>query len=82
MTIGTIHGHLSELIASGELRLSEVVRLPPAELERIRTAILPELRAGSLSLKPAYERLEGVYDYGLLRCVLAGMQSPDAHDDL
>ena len=80
--VGTIHGHLSELIASGELRLSEVVRLPPAELERIRTAILPELRAGSLSLKPAYERLEGVYDYGLLRCVLAGMQSPDAHDDL
>ena len=82
LTIGTIHGHLAELIASGELRLSEVVRLPPAELERIRTAILPELRAGSLSLKPAYERLEGVYDYGLLRCVLAGMQSPDAHDDL
>ncbi len=82
LTIGTIHGHLSELIASGKLRLSEVVRLPPAELERIRTAILPELHAGSLSLKPAYERLEGVYDYGLLRCVLAGMQSPDAHDDL
>ena len=29
LSIGTIHGHLSELIASGELRLSEVVRLAP-----------------------------------------------------
>ena len=74
LVAATIQSHLSELVAAGELSLGEVVTLPPAELEHIRAAILPELAAGNVSLKPAHERLGGAYEYGLLRCVQAGMQ--------
>ncbi len=71
---GTIQTHLAELIAAGKLSLAEVVTLPPGELERIREALLPDQEAGNPSVKPAYERLGGAYEYGLLRCVQAGMQ--------
>jgi len=71
---GTIQTHLAELIAAGDLSLAEVVTLPPGELERIREALVPELSTGNPSLRPAYERLGAAYEYGLLRCVLAGMQ--------
>ena len=74
LAAGTIQTHLGELIAAGELSLAEVVTLAPGELERIREALLPELNAGNPSLKPAYDRLAGAYEYGLLRCVQAGMQ--------
>ena len=80
LTAGTVQTHLAELIAAGELRLADVVKLPPEELGRIREALLPELRAGSPALKPAYERLGGAYEYGLLRCVRAGMQVPGQED--
>jgi ATP-dependent DNA helicase RecQ len=74
LAVGTIQTHLAELIAAGELSLAEVVTLPPGELERIRAALLPEVSTGNPSVKPAYERLAGTYEYGLLRCVQAGMQ--------
>jgi ATP-dependent DNA helicase RecQ len=74
LSVGTIQTHLAELIGGGQLSLAEVVRLPPGELERIREALLPEVSAGNPSLRPGYERLGGAYEYGLLRCVLAGMQ--------
>ncbi len=70
----TVQTHLAELIAAGALPLGEVVTLPAEEIARIRAAIAPELTAGSISLKPAFERLGGAYEYGLLRCVQAGMQ--------
>ena len=74
LAAGTIQTHLAELIAAGELSLTEVVNLPPGELERIREALLPEVSTGNPSLRPAYERLAGAYEYGLLRCVQAGMR--------
>ncbi len=74
LALGTIQTHLAQLIAAGALSLAEVVTLPPGEVERIREALLPELNAGNPSLKPAYERLGAAYEYGLLRCVQAGMQ--------
>ena len=66
----TLYGHLAQAIASGEIKLSEVVPLDEEELSQIREA----LRANDgQALKPVFEALGGRYSYGVLRCVrLAG----------
>ena len=64
----TIYNHLTLAIASGEIKLREVVPLDEEELERIREA----LRAsGAQALKPVFEALGGQYSYEVLRCVRA-----------
>ena len=56
----------------GELAVGEVVDLPPGELDRVRAA-LREGGRGS-SLRTAWERLGGRWDWGVLRCVQAQME--------
>jgi ATP-dependent DNA helicase RecQ len=62
----TVYGHLAAA--------SEVVPLDEAQYtEVVNTLDLLDARAEG-ALKPAYEALGQAYDYGLLKCVLAGMQ--------
>ena len=64
----TIYSHLTQAIASGELKLSDVVPLDEEDLARIREA----LRANDgPALKPVFEALGGRYSYEMLRCVQA-----------
>jgi hypothetical protein len=64
-------GHLSRLIGGGRVALGEVVKLPSAELDLIRGTLLEGAGAGRIPLRPAYEKLGGVYDWDTLRCVAA-----------
>ena len=64
----TLYNHLTQAIASGEIKLCEVVPLDEEELDRIREA----LRAnGGQAFKPVFEALGGRYSYEVLRCVRA-----------
>ena len=64
----TIYSHLAQAIASGEIKLREVVPLDEEELARIRAV----LRAnGGQALRTVFEALGGQYSYEVLRCVQA-----------
>jgi ATP-dependent DNA helicase RecQ len=69
----TIYTHFSQAIATGDLDVSEVISLNDGQIQEIKKAILA---AGSESaaLKPVFDVLGGVYDYGVLRCVQASME--------
>jgi ATP-dependent DNA helicase RecQ len=73
LKISTVYTHLERCIEEGHVAAKDVVRLDPETVQAIEFAIerLPE--NALMSLKPIYEAFEGRYDYGLLRCVRAGM---------
>ncbi|WP_295400119.1 DNA helicase RecQ [uncultured Thiocystis sp.] len=72
----TIYTHLSRCIEEGELTVEDVVTLDAETRRRIEFAFdqLPE--GAMMGLKPVFDAFEGRYDYGLLRCVRAGMGRP------
>ncbi len=76
INLNTAYSHLAEAIKFGSLDLIEVVGLEQEEIDEIiQTAEI----SGYLEdhkLKPVYDMLDGDYNYGILRCVLAGL----AHD--
>ncbi|MFA7243289.1 MAG: DNA helicase RecQ [Sulfuricellaceae bacterium] len=71
----TIYGHCAEAIAQGWLTPEAVLPLTRAETATIAQAIQPQIAGGEIKLKPVFEAFEGKYDYGILRCVLAGIEA-------
>ncbi|NEV60776.1 DNA helicase RecQ [Thiorhodococcus minor] len=69
----TVFTHLSRCIEEGELAVTDVVRLDPETRQRIEQAFEQLTDTTGIVLKPVYDAFEGRYDYGLLRCVRAGM---------
>ncbi|NEX19832.1 DNA helicase RecQ [Thiorhodococcus mannitoliphagus] len=69
----TVFTHLSRCIEEGELSVDDVVDLDAAARHLIEQAFEQFSDPTSLFLKPIYDALEGRYDYGVLRCVRAGM---------
>ncbi|MCF8014573.1 MAG: DNA helicase RecQ [Chromatiaceae bacterium] len=69
----TVYSHLARCIELGELSLREVVSLSEGELKTIRYALEQIPPDSAMALKPAFDALNGEYDYGVLRCVRAGM---------
>jgi ATP-dependent DNA helicase RecQ len=68
----TIYTHLSEAIEMGLLDVKEVLNINNQEYKEI--IFLIETQCGDDGrLKPVFEALEGVYDYGWLRCVQASI---------
>ncbi len=65
----TIEGHLARFVATGEIRLDELV--PLHKVEPIRTAVLKFNDSGALS--PIKEFLGEDYSYGEIRAVIASM---------
>ena len=74
LSAATVTTHLARLIAGGRLALDEVVDLPDGELDLIRDTLLEGETNGRLPLRPAFEKLGGAYDWGLLRCVAADLE--------
>ncbi len=72
LVVGTIYGHLSELIREGQVSLKDAVRLNEEEILEIADACqsLPEDQKHRL--KPVFEKFGGKYDYGIIRCIAAG----------
>ena len=68
----TIYTHLSEAIEMGLLDVKQVLDLDEKEYNEI--VFIIETQGGDDGrLKPIYEALDGVYDYGQLRCVQASI---------
>ncbi len=74
LKVTTIYNHLAQAIAAGELETQEAIPLDDAQIKQIQQAILTTGGGETAVLKPAYDALGGVYNYGVLRCVLAGME--------
>jgi ATP-dependent DNA helicase RecQ len=62
------------LIADGRLGLGEAIELPDNDLDLIRDTLLEGRASDRITLRPAFEKLGGVYDWGLLRCVAADLE--------
>jgi len=70
LALTTVYGHLSQGIASGELKLSDVVTLSDTALKEIQFAFE---HSEDGKMKPIYEMLDGEYDYNVLKCVKASL---------
>lgn len=71
----TIYCHLASCIEQGELKLDEVLDLSQQEINIIHETLL-SIDSNDKKLKPAYDALEGMFDYNVLRCVQAAVM-PD-----
>ena len=72
----TVYAHLTKAVARGELSVEQVTGLSAGEIARIGD-VVRQLRAqGFATLTAVHEALDGAYGYEILRCVLAGMETP------
>ena len=71
LELSTIYGHFAEAIEAGLIEASLVLALEPAETDEILAAFekCQTLETGKLG--PAHAALDGKYDYGVLKCLLA-----------
>lgn len=70
---GTVYAHLSEAIELGLVDVKQVLNLDEQQYNEIVAAIETFADGEDKRLKPVYEALEGLYDYGQLRCVQASI---------
>ncbi len=73
LTIGTVYTHLSRCIEEGELQVQDAVKLDEQVRRDIELAFDRLTEDAPSALKPVFDAFDGQYDYGLLRCVRAGM---------
>jgi ATP-dependent DNA helicase RecQ len=73
LKVSTVYTHLAEAVQAGLVEVREVVPLGDADYKRIVEAmeLLGTCEQGALS--PVFEALDQRYDYGILRCVRAGL---------
>ncbi len=73
LVLSTIHSHLAEAIEAGMLQAKAVLNISDEDIKLIENMAeslnMPEEKA----LKPLYVALDEKWDYGVLRCVIAGM---------
>jgi len=67
----TVLGHLAEAIEAGLVEARSVIGLDEQEIEEILAAFEDCQTLDSGKLGPAHARLDGRYDYGTLKCLLA-----------
>lgn len=73
LTATTVYTHLSAAIEMGLLDVKEVLELDEQKYDEIVFAIESFGDDEERRLKPVFEALDGVYDYGMLRCVQASI---------
>lgn len=68
--VTTVYGHFAEAIEAGLLNARDVLKLDASEIDEIEGAFesCHTLETGKLGA--AHARLEGRYDYGVLKCML------------
>jgi len=68
----TVYTHLANCIEQGELKLQDVIELNEQEINIIHETLL-STDDGSRKIKPAYDALDGMFDYYTIRCVQAAV---------
>ncbi len=74
LKMSTIYTHCAELVEAGELTAAEATSLSESDMQRIVDTYNSLTDEDKGRLKPLFDKLNGEYDYGLLRCVLAGQR--------
>ena len=71
LDVSTVYTHLAEAIEAGVTTADNVLDLDPADVDEIHAVFeeLGTLETGKLG--PAHAALDGRFEYGLLKCVLA-----------
>lgn len=69
----TVYGHLAQYLEQGLLELIDVVGLPQQDIRQIEAAFFDLPEEQKTALKPVFEQFDGVYNYGVLRCVRAAL---------
>src|SRR5690606_37992957 len=71
LDISTIYTHFAEAIEAGVITANDVLDLDAADLDEIHAVFerLGTLESGKLG--PAHAALDGRFDYGILKCLLA-----------
>ncbi len=68
----TVYTHLANCIEQGELKLDEVIDLNDQDINIIHETLL-SVDDGTRKLKPAYDALDGMFEYHTIRCVQAAV---------
>ncbi|MCH9807018.1 MAG: DNA helicase RecQ [Alphaproteobacteria bacterium] len=69
--LSTIYGHFAEAIEAGLLTCDDVLNVEPDDIDAIHAAFEECETLESGKLGPAHASLEGRFDYGILKCLLA-----------
>lgn len=71
IALSTVYGHFADAIAAGLIEARSVLPLDEAEMDEILAAFerCNTLETGKLG--PAHAALDGRYDFGILKCILA-----------
>ncbi len=70
----TVYKHIATLLQDRRLNLTQALDIPVADLALIQDQLLAqETGEEGFRFKPVFEALEGIYPYGLLRCVRVAM---------
>jgi ATP-dependent DNA helicase RecQ len=71
LEVTTIYGHLAEAIEAGLIASNDAVQLDSTERDEIEAAFERCETRDTGKLGPAFAALDGRYDYGVLKCLLA-----------
>lgn len=71
LEVATVYGHFAEAIESGLISARDVLSLDDNQFDEIAGAFERCQTAETGKLGPAHAALDGRYDYGILKCVLA-----------
>ena len=69
--VSTVFGHFAEAVEAGLIEARAVVGLDDADIDEIHAAFERCGTLDSLKLGPVHAALDGRYDYGVLKCLLA-----------
>ncbi|MGD8594134.1 MAG: DNA helicase RecQ [Gammaproteobacteria bacterium] len=73
ITVSTVYGHFADAVEAGLLNPNDILPLKDTDYQTIiNTMDMLDTRE-ERRLKPVYEALDGAYDYGILKCVLASL---------
>jgi ATP-dependent DNA helicase RecQ len=72
LTADTVYTHLAQAVQAGEIPLRAAVDLSDAELRQVEDAFDAHFDPAAPALRSVFDALDGVYAYGVLRCVQAG----------
>ncbi len=67
----TVYGHFAEAIEAGLIEARQILTLDNSEIDEIQAAFERCHTVDTGKLGPAHAALEGRYDYGVLKCLLA-----------
>ncbi|MFV0543530.1 MAG: DNA helicase RecQ [Marinicella pacifica] len=70
----TVYAHLAQAIAAGLVDRKAVTELDDNEIDYIEETAEMTGYIEDKKLKPVYDALDGLYEYGVLRCVLAELE--------